>query len=1036
MLLRHLLGNDIFISYSRSDGRAYAEKLYAQLRAMDYSCFIDYEKLYAGNQLNKALKRALLRSKVLLVVGTPGVRRPGSWVPKEVATFAETERPVIPINIRGALTEPRWEALKNKDGDEIIWVDDADGGSPSPAVFEEVRRLFRFNRRNVWVRAAITAVGVVLLAASAVAVWQASVAVANASEAEGQRKVAEEQRQVAEERTAALVKREELLTQREGELKQSNAALEERNRDLDRAQRELLAKTEEALANAERARAQEAAARANAALAEQRMRLAEERQRKIFSGQLAAQAQAEMSRDPELSLLLAAEADDVAETAETRKALRESLAGSHVRKVLHAGAPGLVASALSPDGRWAAAVGYHGAGHVWEVSTGRGHGFQTGMRRRTVPGVGFTPLVVAFVPGESFVVTDGRRVARFEVARAAAGHEQPAEQYEVEGPPPRGVAVSPDGRWAVSVGGTRARVWEPRTGRRVTDLELAPKAPAATEPAVRAYFAAAFAPDSAHLLVTSAESSSAWKTGDWREVATYQARAPSHAAVALSSDLRYVFIDQRLWRGDGTGPTTAVPLSGHNSRIIRAAFSPDGQMLATVSYDTTARLWEVERGKPLLVLRGHTSEVNDLGFSADGGFLYTAGSEGAVRFWEHRAPAGSVLRRPAADGPAGSVSPDPRRPYAYALGPDARAAVRTGGGEVPQLFDVESGRKLADLRDPAAGGAPACHAFSPDGELLALCGADRRVRLLDARTGELRLTLDAHDEGLSAVRFSPSGRLIATQGGGRVRLRETDTGRLVRAFEAEAVPAISPHDQLLILRTRLGVHVWEVGSGRQGQSLGGNGFSSVVAFSPDSRRVVSAGVAGVAIIREVGESTARPLRIEHNERVLAVEFSPDGELLATACGDGKVYVWNARTGEGLAAIGEGLTLPTRKPARAFSADGRFLITSDSTQTVSVWEARTGSPVMSWRPGRGELADAWFADGGAAVYVNLKAGAPQRVACELCIPDAELNALARARLALTRRTLTDVERRRYLGPVGPGPAPAAGPAATPGRGPRD
>ena len=45
---------------------------------------------------------------------------------------------------------------------------------------------------------------------------------------------------------------------------------------------------------------------------------------------------------------------------------------------------------------------------------------------------------------------------------------------------------------------------------------------------------------------------------------------------------------------------------GHTELVQNALFSPDGKRVVTASYDSTARLWEVDSGKEIAVSRGHT----------------------------------------------------------------------------------------------------------------------------------------------------------------------------------------------------------------------------------------------------------------------------------------------------------------------------------------------------------------------------------------------------------------------------------------------
>src|ERR1700749_826542 len=85
-------------------------------------------------------------------------------------------------------------------------------------------------------------------------------------------------------------------------------------------------------------------------------------------------------------------------------------------------------------------------------------------------------------------------------------------------------------------------------------------------------------------------------------------------------------------------------IRGHAGTVADAAFSPEGDVIVTGSYDGTARTWEVATGRPLVTFTGHDKAVYGVAFSPDGTRVATASGDQTVRVWNAASGARLVTR--------------------------------------------------------------------------------------------------------------------------------------------------------------------------------------------------------------------------------------------------------------------------------------------------------------------------------------------------------------------------------------------------------
>ena len=193
------------------------------------------------------------------------------------------------------------------------------------------------------------------------------------------------------------------------------------------------------------------------------------------------------------------------------------------------------------------------------------------------------------------------------------------------------------------------------------------------------------------------------------------------------------------------------------------------------------------------------------------------------------------------------------------------------------------------------------------------------------------------ETAVRSVSFSPDGRLLASGGGGLVRVWEVESGREVRRLEhgveVESV-SFSPDGRLLASGGRdMVVRVWEVESGREVRRMVHRVWVESVSFSPDGRLLASGGVDGV--VRVWDAESGRGVRgMEHGAWVWSVSFSPDGRFLASGGADGVVRVWEVESGREVRRLEHGAWVASV----SFSPDGR-LLASGGESGIWIWRVK-------------------------------------------------------------------------------------------------
>ena len=187
-------------------------------------------------------------------------------------------------------------------------------------------------------------------------------------------------------------------------------------------------------------------------------------------------------------------------------------------------------------------------------------------------------------------------------------------------------------------------------------------------------------------------------------------------------------------------------------------------------------------------------------------------------------------------------SPDGKS-IAVGSGPPSRS------GEVI-VFDVRNGRPVRDFGDVHSDTVLGL-SFSPNGRVLASCAADKTIRLLDLRRGEVTRSLEGHTHHVLSIAWQDDGQTIASASADQtVKLWNVQTGeqrRTISGFSKEitSVVFIEATNQVALACADGQVRLYDSSNGKSLRSFNASGdFLYTLSVTPDGASLVSAGQSG------------------------------------------------------------------------------------------------------------------------------------------------------------------------------------------------
>lgn len=367
---------------------------------------------------------------------------------------------------------------------------------------------------------------------------------------------------------------------------------------------------------------------------------------------------------------------------------------------------------------------------------------------------------------------------------------------------------------------------------------------------------------------------------------------------------------------------TAITLRGHAGDVSGMAFAthPErGTVLVSGAVDdSTIIVWDIQTGEQIWRLSAGDGWIRSLAASPTAPIVAGSSTDATIKLWD--IATGKLI---------GTMEGHTKVVSDLDFHPDGTRIASTSRDGTVRLWDVEERAEVMEPRPlysllahttnttRTSAVIPTGISFHPDGEHLAVGATDSVVRILSLATQEVVEELRGHTDWvvLHGVSYSPDGTTLTTASlDGTVRLWDAEGGEPLHILSHQEIELLS------------------------------------ASWFPDSKRLIATShMSGHVWVWDVAEEKiVNQLPLAQGE-IIALDYSPTSEYLATMGANGTVRIYVLGENEHVTVAGGGRSSQPIAFLNALNATDLAIATQDEAGRVVVFDMTQAKRPLTLKP---------------------------------------------------------------------------------------